>query len=178
MNKKKERKQNKRKDESGVITVEACTSLMIFVFAFYIVIELMKVFAVEACMQDVLTSVAMDASMGRYYGGLGYRCEDTAENYGEYRTMNALAADDFSDDRLNNLYSDSLYEYHMKEQSNLKRLILDEKVMDFSVDSSYYADGRIVVSGEYRYRLLNVPFLKEGGFVVFFNQQAVTYAWE
>ena len=201
MRKRKKNFFEKRNSESGVITVEACTSLMIFVFAFYMVLELMKVFAVEACMQDVLTSVAMDVSMGNYYGVTQYYDSTEKEKMSaEYKSMTGLVADDYSDARLSTIdatfsgaessyigghyygYGDTdanaLAAYHMKEQSNIKRLVADEKVKWFNIDVRAYSGGKVVVNGEYDYELFNIPFLEDGGFSVFFEQDAVTYTWE
>ena len=193
-------KEKRNKSEDGVITVEACTSLMIFIFAFYVVLELMKVFAVEACMQDVLTSVAMDVSMGNYYGITDYYGSGENKKVSEdYRSMSGLVADDYNDARLSTIESsmtnpariykgidyescraadtNALAAYHMKEQSNISRLITDEKVTGFNITAHSLGD-KVIVYGEYEYELINIPFLSESGIKVFFDQKAVTYAWE
>ena len=179
--------------ESGVITVEACTSLMIFVFAFYILLELMKSFAVEACMQDVLSSIALDVSMGNYYdaGYYSYDDNNTRLSY-RSRSMTNLVDDDLNDERItlitgnmsNFSYSsyeiDSLYEYYMKDNNNLSRLLEDDKVYwkNISVSTTGYGQNKkIIVTGDYGYRIVDVPFFNEDQFYIWIKQKAETYAW-
>lgn len=171
------------RDEKGVITVEACTSFMIFIFAFYVLLEMLKIFAVKVCMQDLTTAIALEASMTTYY-------EDKVG--GQYQSMNYLSDYDYEDGRLEladslvnyNGGSDtsvlSLANYYMEDTNNMYRLIADDNVSWFSIDlrtQGWGTNKKIIVTCYYRYEILNIPFWNGGALSMDFMQVSSTYAW-
>ena len=174
---------DKIKDEKGVITVEACTSLMIFIFAFYILLEALKLFAVQICMQDLTTAVVLEASMTTYY--------DDKVNY-QYQSMNNLCSYDYQDGRLEiadsiintNVGYDTSFmaiaDYYMKDTNNIYRLAADEDVVWFGLDVRVEGCGeekKIVANCEYCYRLFDIPFMDDEGIYMIFEPVASSYAW-
>ncbi len=171
------------KDEKGVITVEACTSLMIFIFAFYILLEALKLFAVQICMQDLTTAVVLEASMTTYY-------EDKVNN--QYQSMSNLCSYDYQDGRLeiadsiintNAGYDTSfmaIADYYMEDTNNIYRLAADENVEWFNLDvrvENWGSEKRIVANCEYCYRLFDIPFMDNEGICMIFEPVASSFAW-
>ena len=169
-----------RTDENGSVAVEACTSLIIFILAFYMIMETIQVFAVQACMQDVLTTIALDASMAEFYG------DRESESIAD---MPNLIATDNNDIRYSyyinsatksssiKRLSDDVLNYYIDGNSNLKRFFARDKVDDFIVLIEP-GGSMITVRGHYWFRLIEVPFLEDECLEINLRQSAATAPWK
>lgn len=166
-------------DESGVITVEACTSLMIFIFVFYIIFEMMRVFAVETGCQEVTTNIALDCSMAKLY-----KCPKSYLD--EIQSMSNLEQGDYScrryvvaDQNINGGIScdEELIETYIDKSSYLYKLVKEDRVRIYWIDVGWSSDY-VSVQTFYVYRLFNVPFLDETPLKMNMEVISTTKMWE
>ncbi len=161
--------------EAGVITVEACTSLVIFILVFYIVLEMMKVFAIESGCQELMTNMVLDASVSRSY----------VNKYEyDYDGMDNLKEDDFQGERYESVTG---YGYYILSSSNLENYLDESSYLYKLIErgdvecTSFYVEryGEYVVAcGIYEYTMMDVPFLENNPLRIRMYPKVYTKTWK